>query len=46
MPTPPEFAYLVHGEDASRRALAQRICKQNGRCVVVPRLGETVRLDS
>ncbi len=45
MPAPPEVVYLVHGEDESRRALASRIRIHTGWCVVVPQLGETVRID-
>lgn len=45
MPEPPEVVYLVHGEDESRQSLARRIRKETGWCVVVPTLGEVVRLD-
>jgi metallo-beta-lactamase family protein len=46
MPTPPHTAYLVHGEPRSARALADRIRSELGWNVVVPRLGERVRLDT
>lgn len=45
LPEPPETVYLVHGEDDSREALATRIREATGWLVVVPRLGEKVRVD-
>ncbi|MEQ6903065.1 MBL fold metallo-hydrolase [Nocardioides sp. YIM 152588] len=44
-PTPPEVAYVVHGEAQSSRDLAERIERDLGVMAVVPRLGERVRLD-
>lgn len=46
LPTAPEVIYLVHGEDESRRSLARRIREQTGWCVVIPSLGETVRVNT
>lgn len=45
LPSPPETVYLVHGEDQSRHNLARRIRERTGWCVVVPSLGEVVRVD-
>ena len=42
---PPSVAYVVHGEPAASRALADRIVDELGWCAVVPRFGERVRLD-
>lgn len=45
LPEPPEQVYLVHGEEDSREALAERIRDATGWLVIVPRLGEKVRVD-
>lgn len=45
LPAPPEEVYVVHGEDDSRRALADRIRAETGWLALVPRLGEKVRVD-
>ena len=39
---PPEVVYLVHGEPASRDALAQRVREHLDCAVALPRLGERV----
>jgi metallo-beta-lactamase family protein len=44
LPTPPETVYIVHGEPESSRAMATMLRSQTGWCVVVPRLGEKVRV--
>jgi metallo-beta-lactamase family protein len=44
-PEPPRAVYVVHGEEHSAAALAQRIADELGWTAVVPRLGERVRLD-
>jgi len=45
LPEAPEQVYLVHGEEDSREALATRIRNATGWLVIVPRLGERVRVD-
>jgi len=45
LPTPPEQVFVVHGEDDSRRALADAIRQELGWIAIVPRLGEKVRVD-
>jgi metallo-beta-lactamase family protein len=45
LPSPPDTVYLVHGEDESRRSLAERIRERTGWLVVTPTLHETVRVD-
>lgn len=42
LPRPPEVVYLVHGEPASRDALAQRVREHLDCAVALPRLGERV----
>lgn len=44
IPEPPQAVYIVHGEENSSLALAQRLEQETGWCVVVPKLGEKVRL--
>ncbi|HZW44127.1 MAG TPA: MBL fold metallo-hydrolase [Dermatophilaceae bacterium] len=44
LPTPPETVYIVHGEPESSRAIATMLRSQTGWCVVVPHLGEKVRV--
>lgn len=44
LPTAPEVVYVVHGEEASSRALATRIRAELGYTAVVPALDERVRL--
>jgi metallo-beta-lactamase family protein len=43
-PVPPQAVYVVHGEPAASRALADRIRADLGWLAVVPRDGELVRL--
>jgi len=45
MPEPPATTYVVHGEEAASEALARRIRSDLGWNAVVPRDGETVRID-
>jgi metallo-beta-lactamase family protein len=45
MPKPPETVYLVHGEVGASDSLADRIRKELGWTVAVPRYGERVRVD-
>lgn len=45
MPDPPAATYVVHGEQAASQALALRIRGDLGWNAVVPRDGETVRID-
>ena len=45
MPEPPTTTYVVHGEPKSSEALAHRIRSDLGWNAVVPRDGETVRID-
>lgn len=45
LPAPPETVYVVHGEPESSRSLANRLRAETGWCVVVPHLGEKVRVD-
>ncbi len=42
---PPRTTFIVHGEPAARRALAQRIRRRFGWQVVVPQYGQTFELD-
>jgi metallo-beta-lactamase family protein len=44
LPTPPETVYIVHGEPQSSHAMATMLRSQTGWCVVVPHLGEKVRV--
>jgi metallo-beta-lactamase family protein len=44
MPQRPEAVYVVHGEDAGARALAERIRSELGWTAVVPHIGERIRL--
>lgn len=44
-PDPPEIVYVVHGEQTSSEALADRIRDELGWSAVVPVPGERVRLD-
>lgn len=44
LPEAPETVYVVHGEADASRALAERIRSELAWTVVVPRLGERVRL--
>jgi metallo-beta-lactamase family protein len=44
LPSPPETVYVVHGEPEASRALARRVEAETGWCVVVPEVGEKVRL--
>jgi metallo-beta-lactamase family protein len=44
LPSPPETVYVVHGEPASSKALAARLRDETGWCVVVPEVGEKVRV--
>ena len=41
----PETVYVVHGEPDSARPLAAKVRTETGWCVVVPELGERVRVD-
>lgn len=45
MPRPPATTYVVHGEQRASEALARRIRGDLGWNAVVPRDGETVRID-
>lgn len=45
LPSPPESVFVTHGEPSSAQALASRIRTELDAAVVVPRLGERVRLD-
>ena len=45
-PTPPDVAFLVHGEPTASEALRDRLVEQLNWNVAVPRLGERVRLDA
>lgn len=45
MPARPDVCYVVHGEPVAAQALRSRIQQELGWTVVVPRLGERVRLD-
>lgn len=45
MPEPPETVFVVHGEPHAATALADRVRAELDCAVVVPRLGERVRLD-
>jgi metallo-beta-lactamase family protein len=42
IPEPPQAVYVVHGEQRSSAALAERVGSELGWCAVVPRLGEKV----
>ncbi len=44
LPEPPETVFLVHGEPGSSAALAERVRAATEASVVVPRLGERVRV--
>jgi metallo-beta-lactamase family protein len=44
MPEPPHTVYVVHGEEAASRVLAGQIRDEYGWTVVVPHVGERVRL--
>jgi metallo-beta-lactamase family protein len=44
-PQPPQVCYVVHGEPQAAEALRARVHHQLGWTVVVPELGERVRLD-
>ncbi len=44
LPEPPETVYVVHGEPAASHALATRLRDETGWCVVVPEVGEKVRV--
>jgi metallo-beta-lactamase family protein len=44
LPEAPETVYVVHGEPESSRALADRVRAETGWCVVVPEVGEKVRV--
>jgi metallo-beta-lactamase family protein len=46
MPAPPETAYVVHGEPEASASLARRLRTELDWNAVVPRDGETVRVDS
>jgi len=45
LPAAPETVYIVHGEPDSARSLAAKVRAETGWCVVVPELGERVRVD-
>ena len=45
LPSPPESVFVIHGEPPSAQALAGRIRAELDAAVVVPRLGERVRID-
>jgi metallo-beta-lactamase family protein len=45
VPEPPETVYIVHGELTAAEALADRIRRETGWTVAVPRLGERVLVD-
>ncbi len=42
---PPKMTFIVHGEPAASRALAQKIRRRFGWKVVIPKTGETFTLD-
>jgi metallo-beta-lactamase family protein len=42
MPEPPETVYVVHGEPAASRALAERVRERVDCAVAIPRIGEKV----
>ena len=42
---PPKKTFLIHGEPEASTALAERIRKQFGWAVVIPKLGESYELD-
>jgi metallo-beta-lactamase family protein len=44
IPAAPETVYVVHGEPQPSRSLAALIRAATGWCVVVPQLGEKVRV--
>ena len=44
-PSPPDQVFVVHGEEAASRALADRLDAESGLMAVVPRPGERVSLD-
>ena len=44
LPAAPDAVYVVHGEPEASRALADRLQAETGWCVVVPRVGEKVRV--
>ncbi|MGN6611880.1 MAG: MBL fold metallo-hydrolase RNA specificity domain-containing protein [Angustibacter sp.] len=44
LPNAPETVYVVHGEPEASRALARRVQAETGWCVVVPEVGEKVRV--
>jgi metallo-beta-lactamase family protein len=41
----PEVVYVVHGDEAARSSLAERITRELGWLAVLPRHGEVVRVD-
>lgn len=45
MPEPPTTTYVVHGEPTASRTLMRRLRAELGWNAVVPRFGETVRID-
>lgn len=45
IPEPPETVYVVHGELGAAESLADRLRRETGWTVVVPRLGERVLVD-
>ncbi|GGB76878.1 beta-Casp domain-containing protein [Knoellia flava TL1] len=45
LPRPPESVFVTHGEPSSAQALAERIRSELDAAVIVPRLGERVRVD-
>ena len=45
LPAPPDACFVVHGEQESAQALADRVERELGWLAVVPRFGERVRLD-
>ncbi|MDT0213856.1 MBL fold metallo-hydrolase [Rothia sp. ARF10] len=45
LPSPPDSVFVTHGEPPSAEALAARIRDELDAAVVVPRLGERVRVD-
>ncbi|KQX62739.1 MBL fold metallo-hydrolase RNA specificity domain-containing protein [Angustibacter sp. Root456] len=44
LPSAPETVYVVHGEPEASRGLARRVQAETGWCVVVPEVGEKVRI--
>ncbi|HEX3004406.1 MAG TPA: MBL fold metallo-hydrolase RNA specificity domain-containing protein, partial [Angustibacter sp.] len=44
LPSAPETVYVVHGEPEASHALARRVQSETGWCVVVPEVGEKVRV--